>query len=115
MTDYRQEIRARMEALDWTQNDLAISSGVHPSILSRFFKGKQGLDVEQLGMIAKAIKAKPGDLLENSTDDPRVAELRPILEQIHGLNGSDRPAIIEALALNAKVLAQAFRKKPKKR
>jgi transcriptional regulator with XRE-family HTH domain len=96
--DYREQIRERMGELGWNQASLAVASGVNPATLSRFFSGKQELDVPQLGAIAGSMGLKAGDLLEKSETDPMADRLAPLLGRLRPLLLEDQIRAVAALA-----------------
>lgn len=95
--DYRERIRERMAELNQNQSDLAAASTIGAATLSRFFSGKQELDVAQLESVARALKMKAGDFLEQSAVDPMLDRLSSLIEQLKPLRIEEQMRAIAAL------------------
>lgn len=89
-----------MDEIGWNNVSLSIGSGVNTATLSRFFNGKQELDVAQLTRIAESMQRHPGDFLPRSTVDPMCERLKPIIEHLTPLQIEDQMRAISALEVS---------------
>jgi len=64
MADLGSNLRAARMRLHLTQEQVAQRSGVHSTEVSRIEGGKRDPKVSTLRRLAKAVEAKPGQLLE---------------------------------------------------
>ncbi len=59
-------LRAARKKRKWTQEDLAVRSGVHAGEISRMEGGKRDPQVSTVERLAAALEIPPGQLLELS-------------------------------------------------
>lgn len=64
MADFGTNLRAARERLGLTQEQVAQRSGVHATEVSRIEAGKRDPQVSTVRRLAKAVKVKPGRLLD---------------------------------------------------
>jgi len=102
---YRDAIWSDLQKKGWTKADLAINSGLQPSLLTRFFKGTE-LDVPTLAIIAKALGREPGDFLSRSDVDPRLKALEPLLKAMKDLSAPEESEVVQILARQVDVMAK---------
>ena len=81
---YRQvgdSVRARRAQLGWTQEELGEASGLHPSYIGQIERGDKKVSLRTLAMLAKALGATLGELL----DEPRPRSTNKWAAKIDGL------------------------------
>lgn len=83
-----------------------------PGMVYKILRDDADPSLEALQRLADHINEPVGDLLPNSGRAVFSDELRDILAAISGVAGDDREQIISALAVNARVLANAYRRVP---
>jgi transcriptional regulator with XRE-family HTH domain len=83
-----------------------------PDMLYRILRNEADPSLEALQRLADWMNTPIGDLLPNSGGNPVSDEFRDVLAAISGVAGADRDDLIAALAVNARVLANAFRRTP---
>ena len=66
-----ENIKGAREARKCSQNEIAGIAGLSQSQLSRIEAGERGASLYALSRIAKALKVRPGDLMEGNTGKPR--------------------------------------------
>ena len=59
----RQRIRARLDALGWSQRRLALAAGISPMLLSQALRGDVRLSAVTVTALAEAIGCKIDELL----------------------------------------------------
>jgi transcriptional regulator with XRE-family HTH domain len=64
MADFGANLRAARERLGLTQEQVAQRSGVHATEVSRIEAGKRDPQVSTVRRLARAVKVKPGQLLD---------------------------------------------------
>ena len=57
-------IRARRKELDLSQEQLAFEAGLHRTYISGIERGIRNVSIDNIGVIAKALKREPARLLE---------------------------------------------------
>jgi transcriptional regulator with XRE-family HTH domain len=60
-------IRARRKELDLSQEELAFEAGLHRTYISGIERGIRNVSIDNIGVIAKALKVEPARLLENKS------------------------------------------------
>lgn len=81
-----------------------------PDMVYRLLRDEANPSLDALQKLADHINVPVGDLLPNSGANPVSDELRDILAAISGVAGRDRTDVIAALAVNARVLGNAYRR-----
>ena len=94
---YRQKLAELMRQHEWEQRDLALSSGLTPVKIQRFFR-RTDLDVPDLERVARAFGLKAGDLLDRSEKDQVLERLAPIVTQLAAVPLGQQERIVEALS-----------------
>ena len=79
-------------------------------MLYRVLRNEADPSLDALQRLADRLNVPVGDLLPNSGAGPVTDELRDVLAAISGLAGDAREEVISALAVNARVLANAYRR-----
>lgn len=69
-------IRAKREALGWSQAKLGERIGVGRTSITMIERGAQGLMVHQLVQLAAALRTNPSELLAEARHEPRL-DLEP--------------------------------------
>ena len=60
-----QAVRARREAMDMSQDELAWRAEVHRAYMGTIERGEQNITVYKLFQVARALGAKPSDILKD--------------------------------------------------
>lgn len=56
-------VRARRQALGWSQEDLSEAAGVHRTYVGMIERAEKNVTIYNIERIAKALGVKPGELL----------------------------------------------------
>lgn len=61
---FGQRVRASRLALDWTQEQLADETGMHPTYIGDAERGERNVSLDNILKLAKALEVQPGELLD---------------------------------------------------
>jgi transcriptional regulator with XRE-family HTH domain len=93
-------IRARRQALRWTQEELADRLGVEVNTISRMECGIRTPSLERLGQIADALRVSAASLLGDASPSSRD-QADALLKILDELTASERVLIVEMVKLQA--------------
>ena len=61
---FGQRVRASRLALEWTQEQLADETGMHPTYIGDAERGERNVSLDNILKLAKALEVQPGELLD---------------------------------------------------
>lgn len=93
-------IRARRQALSWTQEELAVRLGVEVNTISRMECGIRTPSLERLAQIADALQVSAAALLGDASPSSRD-QTDVLLKILDELSASERALIVEMVKLHA--------------
>jgi transcriptional regulator with XRE-family HTH domain len=102
------------------RNDISVAEAAaamgykRPDMLYRILRDDADPSLDALQRLADFVNEPIGDLLPNSGANPVNDELRDILAAMSGVAGDARLDVINALAVNARVLANLYRQQSQK-
>lgn len=70
--EFGRRVRAARLSRDWTQERLAEATGLHPSYVGDAERGNRNVSLDNILRIARALKIRPGDLLDGLQQRVRI-------------------------------------------